>query len=338
MSCTLLPGSVHYQVTMKPVMIYNQKNNDSKLIFALMKKAYIQLHIAVFLAGFTAIIGKIIHLNEGVLVLYRLFFTVITLGVILVYKKEFIKLKTREALKIFMVGGLVAMHWVFFYGSVKYSNVSVSLTCLSAIGFFTALFEPLILGKKIKIIELGLGLFAIIGIYMIFDFHPQFKLGITFGIISALLASIFPVFNKKLLVEHSPKTVTLYEMCGGFLVLSIIIPFYLVWFPAQYYLPTMNDLFWLLILSWICTVLSFILQLNALTKISAFTANLTYNLEPVYGIILGLLIFNESKELKPGFYGGLSLIILAVILQMIRVRSSVKKNKMIFQEKITPGK
>lgn len=292
-----------------------------------MKKAYIQLHIAVFLAGFTAIIGKLITLNEGVLVLYRLLFTVITLFIILKFKKQFIKLTVKDALRIFAVGGIVAMHWVFFYGSVKYSNVSVSLTCLSAIGFFTAFFEPLILRKSFKITELGLGLFAIMGIYMIFDFHPQFKMGITFGILSALLASIFPIINKQLLTKHTPKTVTLYEMCGGFLVLSLIIPFYLVWFPAGYYIPTLNDFIWLLVLSWLCTVLSFILQLSALQKISPFTANLTYNLEPVYGILLGFAIFHENKFLKPGFYGGLSLIILAVVLQMIRVRRQMKRDK-----------
>lgn len=292
-----------------------------------MRKAYIQLHIAVFLAGFTAIIGKEIKLNEGILVLYRLLITFVTLYLILLYKKKFIRIGFKNASRICLVGGLVALHWVFFYGSVKYSNVSVSLTCLSAIGFFTAILEPLILNKRINIVDMGLGLFAILGIYMIFDFHPQYKLGIIFGIFSAFIASIFPIFNKKLLLYNNPQIVTLYEMLGGFIVLSFIIPFYLQFFPASYYVPTFHDLLWLLILSWICTVLSFILQLSALTKISAFTSNLTYNLEPVYGIILGFIIFHENKDLKPGFYGGLSLIILAVILQMIRVRRAVKKQK-----------
>lgn len=289
-----------------------------------MKKAFIQLHIAVFLAGFTAILGKLITLNEGLLVLYRLLITVITLAAILLLRKKVILLPAKKMMRIFGVGALVATHWVFFYGSVKYSNVSVSLTCLSAIGFFTALFEPLILRRKLKWVELGLGLFAIIGIYMIFDFHPQFKMGILFGLISSLIASIFPVLNKQLLEENTPEIVTLYEMLGGFLVLLILIPVYLHFFPATYFVPTFSDWIWLLILAWLCTVFSFILQLNALTKISAFTINLTYNLEPVYGILLGFIIFHENKYLKPGFYGGLSLIILAVVLQAIRVRRSLK--------------
>lgn len=289
-----------------------------------MKKAYIQLHVAVFLAGFTAIIGKLIHLNEGILVLYRLLFTVITLSIILWYKKEFKKIGLRPTIRIFLIGGIVALHWVFFYGSVKYSNVSVSLTCLSSIGFFTVFIEPVILKQRIKYMELGLSLFAIFGIYMIFDFHPQYKLGIIFGIISAFLASIFPVLNKQLLVIYSPKIVTLYEMCGGLIILLIIIPFYLQWFPAAYFIPSFSDLAWLLILAWLCTVLSFILQLNALKSLTPFTANLTYNLEPVYGILLGFMIFHENKYLKSGFYGGLIFILLAVILQMIRMRKTFK--------------
>ena len=191
-----------------------------------MKKAFIQLHIAVFLAGFTAIIGKVITLDAGVLVWYRMLITFITLGVILVFSRQFILLTFKQSIVISAVGILVAMHWVAFYASVKYSNVSVSLTCLSAIGFFTAIVEPIIQKRRIDPYELLLGAFAIAGIYLIFDFHPQYKIGIAFGIIAALLASIFPVLNKNLLIKYSPKTVTLYEMFGGFAALTIALPFY----------------------------------------------------------------------------------------------------------------
>ncbi|CAN5197223.1 DMT family transporter [soil metagenome] len=292
-----------------------------------MRKAFIQLHTAVFLAGFTAILGKLINLNEGVLVLYRLLITVVTLALLLFFRKQLLRLNLKNSLRIFSVGAIVALHWVFFYGSIKYSNVSLSLTCLSAIGFFTAIIDPLIMQRRISAIELTLGLFAVAGIYLIFDFHPQYKMGILFGIISALLASIFPILNKRLLHEFTPETVTLYEMTGGFIVLSIIMPFYLKIFPALYYLPTPSDWLWLLVLSWLCTVFSFILQLNALKKISPFTANLTYNLEPVYGIILGFIIFHENKDLKSGFYWGLSLILSAVVLQTFRVRMQLKRAK-----------
>ena len=284
-----------------------------------MKKAFIQLHVAVFLAGFTAILGKLITLHEGMLVWYRMLITAVTLMALLYFKKELQRLSLKNIFKIFSVGAIVALHWLTFYGSIKYSNVSVSLTCLSAIGFFTAFLDPIIMRRRIDITEVFLGMLAIAGIYLIFDFYPQYKLGILFGIISAMLASLFPILNKNLLKEFSPKTVTLYEMSGGVIALIFILPFYLKLFPAEYYFPTISDWLWLLVLSWLCTVFAFILSLNALKKVSPFTANLAYNLEPVYGIILAFIIFKENKYLSAGFYYGLGLILLAVILQMLRV-------------------
>ena len=229
-----------------------------------MKKALIQLHSAVFLAGFTAILGKLIKLNEGLLVWYRLLITVVTLAVLLYVKKKLVKICVKDALKFLGVGTIVAIHWVSFYGSVKYANVSVALVCFSATGFFTSLLEPLILKKRFVWIEVLLGLLAILGIYIIFDFHPQYKLGIAFGIVCALGSALFPIFNKEFLKRFTPETVTVYELGGGFVALTFLVPLYLMQFPAAYYLPTGTDWFWLLILAWFCTVLSFDLQLNAL--------------------------------------------------------------------------
>ena len=146
-----------------------------------MKKSLIQLHVAVFLAGFTAILGKLISLNEGLLVWYRLLITVLTLGIILFFKKKLKPIAKNEALKILGVGSIVAIHWITFYGSVKYGNVSIAVVCIAGSGFFTAFFEPLILKRRIAMIEVFLGALAIAGIYIIFDFHPQYKLGIIFG-------------------------------------------------------------------------------------------------------------------------------------------------------------
>ena len=269
-----------------------------------MKKALIQLHIAVFLAGFTAILGKWITLNEGLLVWYRLLITVVTLGLILFFRKQLHRISIKDAFKIAGVGAIVAIHWVTFYGSIKYANISVALVCFSATGFFTALFEPLIIRRRISWIEILLGLMAIAGIYIIFDFHPQYKTGIIFGIISAMGSALFPIFNKRLLLRITPRTLMFYELGGGLIALTFIVPLYLLQFPASYYLPTANDWLWLLVLAWFCTVLSFDLQLNALKKISAFTANLTYNLEPVYGIILAFIFFKENEQLKNQFYIG----------------------------------
>ena len=290
-----------------------------------MKKALIQLHIAVFLAGFTAILGKLITLNEGLLVWFRLLITVVTLGAILYFRKQLLRIPFKDVLKIFGVGVIVAIHWVTFYGSVKYANVSVALVCFSASGFFTAFFEPLFFKRSISLIEVALGLIAITGIYIIFDFHPQYKLGIIFGIVSAIGSSIFPIFNKKLLLTFSLKILTLYELGGGLLALTVLVPFYLMLFPATYYIPSTKDWLLLVVLAWLCTVISFELQLNALKKVSAFTASLTYNLEPVYGIILAFIFFKENENLNRAFYFGVGLILLAVVLQMLRIRHQYKQ-------------
>ncbi len=260
------------------------------------------------------------------LVWYRLLLTVVTLFFLLYFKKQLQRLAFKDAIKIFGVGTIVAIHWVTFYGSVKYANVSVALVCFSATGFFTSFFEPVILKRKIIWPEVLLGLLAIAGIVIIFDFHPQYKMGIIFGIISAMGSALFPIYNKELLKKFTPEIVTLYEMGGGLIALSFLVPLYLLQFPAAYYLPTPSDWCWLLVLAWLCTVLSFILQLNALKKISAFTANLTYNLEPVYGIILAFIFFKENEELNQWFYLGLAFILLAIILQMYRISKPKPSN------------
>ncbi|MEO5984853.1 MAG: DMT family transporter, partial [Ferruginibacter sp.] len=151
-------------------------------------------------------------------------------------------------------------------------------------------------------------------------FHPQYKLGIIFGIISAMGSALFPVFNKELLKRFTPRVLTLYELGGGAVMLTLLLPLYLINFNAVYFIPTIPDLLWLLVLAGLCTVVSFDLQLNALKRLSAFTANLTYNLEPIYGIILAFIFFDEGKMFKPGFYLGLSLILLAIALHMWRLK------------------
>jgi drug/metabolite transporter (DMT)-like permease len=290
-----------------------------------LKKAFLQLHFAVILAGFTAILGKLITLNEGLLTAYRMLLTVVILSTILFFRKQLKKLSLKNSLTLFGVGAIISLHWVSFYGSIKYSNVSVSVTCLSTIGFFTSLFEPLIRRRRVDFVEVLLGMLAIAGVYLIFNFYPEYKTGIIFGIISAMLACLFPIINKTLLNKFSPNTVTLYEMSGGFIALCFILPVYLQFFPAQYFIPTSADWLWLLILAGVCTVFAFNLSLHALKHISAFTTNLTYNFEPVYSIILAFIIFKENKFLGPGFYFGFALILLAVSLQMVRVYRE-KKN------------
>ena len=292
-----------------------------------MKKAFIQLHIAVLLAGFTGVLGRLITLNEGLLVWYRLMFTAATLWIIALFQKKARDVSFKNLVKIFGVGAIAALHWVTFYGSIKYANVSIALVCFSSIGFFTALLEPFLFRTRLNKRELLLGLLAVAGISFIFHFDPTYKTGIIVGLISALLGSLFPILNKKLLEKIDPYTITLYELSGGFLFLSLLLPLYLQLFPAGHFIPTVKDTLWLLILSWFCTVLAFSFSMQALKKISAFTVNLSYNLEPLYGIILAFIIYREDKSLNTGFYLGFFMIIISVVLQSWLVYSSMRKTK-----------
>jgi drug/metabolite transporter (DMT)-like permease len=222
---------------------------------------------------------------------------------------------------------VAAIHWVTFYSSIKIANVSVALVCFSSIGFFTAIMEPLLFKHRINPVEILLGLVTIVGIYLIFHFDSRFKTGIVVGIISAFLGSLFPIFNRRLLRSISSEGLTLYELTGGFLFLSIILPFYLRWFPTDYLIPDWSDFGWLLVLSWLCTVLAFNLSMKALQKISAFTVNLSYNLEPLYGILLAFIIFHEHMVLETSFYWGLSLILISVLIQTFLIYRKYKKNQ-----------
>ena len=290
-----------------------------------MKKAFIQLHIAVLLAGLTGVLGKLISLNEGLLVWYRLLLTAPSLWLLALLRRQQVRIDKRDVWRIFGIGGIAALHWVAFYGSIKYSNVSVGLLCFSAIGFFTALVEPLVLRHRIDVVELLLGVLVIVGIFFIFQVDPHFKVGIGVGLVSAFLGSLFPVLNKRILRRVSSENVTLYELSGGFLVLTALMPLYLWLFPAPSLLPDWQDLGRLLILAWACTVLAFNLSMSALQKISAFTVNLTYNLEPVYGILLAFALFREDKYLSTGFYVGFLLILLSIVLQMMRLKKKQLK-------------
>lgn len=290
-----------------------------------MRKAFIQLHTAVFIAGFTAILGRLITLNEGLLVWYRLLFTIITMWPLFAFQKKLQRIPFKEMMKIGAVGIIAAVHWATFYASIKYSNVSVALVCFSSIGFFTAIFEPIITRSRFKMIEILLGLIAVVGISLIFHFDPSFKVGIILGIITAMLGSLFPILNRGLLKTHSTETVTVYELTGGFVFLSLVMPFYLNVFPTENLIPGWQDLIWLLILAWVCTVLAFQMSMEALKKISAFTVNLSYNLEPIYGISLAFILFREDKMLTDGFYLGLALIICSVLLQSYLVYRSNRK-------------
>ena len=289
-----------------------------------MKKALIQLHIAIFLAGFTGVLGKLISLNEGLLVWYRLLITAITMWIVFSLAGRVRKISFKDILKISGVGFVAAMHWVTFYGSIKYANVSVALVCFSSVGFFTALLEPLFHRRRIVFIEMLLGLLVMAGIYIIFHFDPKYKTGVVVGIISAVLIACVMIMTRQLVQRINSETFLTWQITGGFVTLSLIMPLYLHQFPVQSVFPSFSDWMWLLILAWFCSVIAFQFSVNALKHLSAFTVNISYNFEPLYGILMAFVLFKENKQLDWSFYVGLAMIILAVGLQMWRVWNQSK--------------
>ncbi|MDR1201211.1 MAG: DMT family transporter [Tannerellaceae bacterium] len=298
-----------------------------------MKQAFIKLHLSILLAGFTGIFGKIITLNEGLLVWYRMMLAAVVMAVILLLrhsspspnlqKRGLIRTILSVSslggwsgrLKLFGVGSLLALHWVFFFGSIKASNVSIGVICFSLTGFFTAILEPLISHRRISFRELAFSLIALAGIGLIFHFDVQYRKGILLGIASSLLAALFTITNKQTGSKYASSVMVFYEMLGGFLLLTLLIPLYLHFFPVETILPDTQDFIYLLIFVVCCTVLLYLLQIDVLKQISAFTVNLSYNLEPVYSIIIAMFFLGEAKELTFSFYIGLGFILFSVLLQ-----------------------
>jgi drug/metabolite transporter (DMT)-like permease len=285
-----------------------------------MRKAFIQLHIAVFLAGFTGILGRLIHLNEAWIVWYRMAITAISMWLLFGLTKKLQAIAARDIVKITGVGLVAALHWLTFYGSIKYANVSVALVCFSSIGFFTALLEPLFERLRINRVEVLLGLITIGAIALIFHFDTDYQTGIIIGIISAFLGALFPIFNRQLLRRINVETLLAWQQTGGWVCLSLIMPIYLLWIPASSPWPSISDWGWLLVLSWGCSVFAFQLSAQALKKLSAFTVNLTYNLEPIYGILLAFVVYEENKYLSRWFYLGFIIILLVLLAHWYMLR------------------
>lgn len=283
------------------------------------KRSLLQLHLFVFLAGLTAPIGNLIQLNGLVLVFYRMLLTVLVLFPIYLMYQNKAQVPLKEKARLMLIGVLIAIHWVCFYGSIKLANVSIALVCISSVGIFTAFLEPIFLKTKFIWNDIYIGLLSLIGIFFIFQFDIHFRTGILVGLVSALFASIFTIINKRLTTAHSTQTIQTFEMMGGLGFLTMVILAMNAYQQSSFILPTSQDWFWLIILALVCTVLANHLMLNALKKISAFTMNVTLNLEPVYGIMIAILLFQEQKQMGKGFYIGIVLIAVSVLLQMIRV-------------------
>jgi drug/metabolite transporter (DMT)-like permease len=281
----------------------------------LMKKSYLVLHFAVILAGFTGIFGKLISLNEGLLVWYRVLFSSIILWMVVKLFRIATNIHLKEKFDIAKIGMFITIHWVFFYASIKYSNISVGVVCYCLTSFFTAIFGPLINRRRFNLTELLLSVLTLAGILLIFHFDSSYRLGIGLGVISSAFAALYTIYNERLVRHYDSRLINYYQMMGGTVGLGVLLPVYLYFFPVKTIIPDLKDIGYLILLASFCTVGLYILFAESLKRIPAFTVNLTFNLEPVYAIILAFLFFNESKELNLSFYIGLLFVMTSVILQ-----------------------
>lgn len=281
------------------------------------RKAFWQLHISVMLAGFTGLFGKLITLNEVDIVWYRMLFT----SLILMVFTGLPRVGWKKFLQIAGCGALLGLHWMLFYSSIKASNVSIGVVCFALVGFFTAIFEPIVFHRKVSWAELLLSLITVAGLLCIFSFDARYRYGIAIGVVSSAVCALYAIFNKKVSVGVRSRTMLMYQMSGGIVGASLIIPLYLMVFPSQQpvvVIPEGSNLWWMLCHALFCTIGMYLLQIQALKQLSAFTVNLTYNLEPCYTILLAFLFFGEARELNLSFYVGISLVILSVLLQTRR--------------------
>jgi drug/metabolite transporter (DMT)-like permease len=281
--------------------------------------ALLQLHLAVFIAGFTAILGRLITIDESSLVWYRLALSVTILFVYLLFIKDSLRTSPGNILSCFGVGSLIGLHWLFFYASIKAGNASIALVCFSATGSFTALLEPVITKKKFNWREILTGLCVLIGIGLIFQFDSRYREAIILGLTAAFFSAIFPIYTKQLLSKLSVTVLSFYVLAGGLLFLTFFLPLYSGGFGFLQ-LPSGKDWLWLVILALVCTIIAFQFSFQALKKLSAFTINLTFNLEPLYGMLLAFILFKEHKELSTSFFIGTAILLVSVGFETFMVR------------------
>lgn len=277
------------------------------------KKAYVELHIAVILFGFTAILGKLIDISAISIVWWRVLISTISFLFIINIVKTLKSLPKKQIFIFLGIGIIVALHWITFYGAIKMSNASVALICLATTSFFTAFLEPLILRQKFRWYEAMLGILILPGMVLIVQgVDLSFRHGIAVGLASALFATIFSILNKKYIETASPMTISAIEMFGVWLFITIISPFVLYYNPDIVWIPSSKDFIYLVILALLCTTLAYVLSMRALKHLSAFASNLVVNMEPVYGILLAIVILAEHKDFDYSFYLGVFIICIAV--------------------------
>lgn len=276
-------------------------------------KSLIHFHFIVFIFGFTAILGSLISIDSLELVWYRMAIASIVLLIYAAVFKKQITVPKSLILKLLISGMIIALHWVTFFKAIKVSNVSITLSILSLGAFLTSFLEPLFYGRKIILYEIIFGLIVVIGMSLIFNSQYHYLEGIIYALISVLLSVFFGLINGKLIKEASSLAISIYELLGGVLLISIILLFS-DRIDSEFFDISKIDFYWLLILATVCTAYAFVISVDVLKHLSPYSLMISINMEPVYGIILAIIFLNESKDLSSNFYLGFILIFSSVIL------------------------
>ena len=291
-------------------------------------KNYLHLHVLVFIAGFTAIIGKLITINAVSLVWYRMLMATVLMFIYIKIAKVDISITKKALVKLAIAGVIIALHWITFFGSIQVANASIALAMFSTGAFFASFIEPIIYKRKIIAYEIVFGLIVILGVYLIVKSEFKYIDGMILGIISAFLSSLFAVLNGKFLEEHSATKISFYEFLSGVFFISLYILCFGEGFNVNHFNISLSDGLWLFVLASVCTAYAFIASVYVMRYISPYTVVLTYNLEPIYGIILALLLFPESETMSSSFYIGAFIILGVVLLNgILKNLKKIKKNK-----------
>lgn len=279
-------------------------------------KSYLNLHLIVFIWGFTAILGALITIPADNLVWYRMLFASGFLGLFLIVKKQSFRIPIRELMQLVFVGLLIALHWIFFFQAIHVSNVSITLSVFSLGAFFASLLEPIFYGRKVLWYEVFFGLIIIAGLFLILQVESGYIYGFYYALVSIILGVIFTLLNGKLIAKHDPSVITFYEFLSGVFFIS----FYFIFqgkFTVDFFVLTLNNWVLLFILASICTAYAFTASVKVMRKLTPYTVMLTTNLEPVYGIILAYFIIGGKEKMSAEFYIGALIIVITVILNGI---------------------
>ena len=280
-------------------------------------KNHLHLHFLVLIAGFTAILGELISIDAIPLVWFRMSIAGVLMLLFIKFKKRALKVPLKAVVQFSIAGVIIALHWITFFAAIKASNISITLAMFSTGAFFASLIEPIFYKRKIIGYEILFGVIVIAGVVLITQSELHYLLGIALGISSALFATLFAVLNGQFVKNYKASVISFYEFVSGVLFISIFIALTEEGFNSSYFQLTISDWAYLIILASICTAYAFIASIHVMKHITPYTLVLTYNLEPIYGILLAVIIFPQTETMQPLFYLGAGLIISTVLLNAV---------------------